>query len=69
MSAYPGEVADTTWLVVWRSDGLNKIANILGDFIYTVNWDMRYKDAVRSKHQINEFLEYDSVQEKLNEIK
>ncbi|CAK0864940.1 unnamed protein product, partial [Prorocentrum cordatum] len=69
MSAYPGEVADATWLVVWRSEGLNKIADILEDFIYTVNWDMRYKDAVRSKHKINEFLEYDSVQEKLNEIK
>ena len=67
MTAYPGESVDTTWMVNWPESAV-KIAELLEDFVYSTNWDPRYRDAIRSKHKIAEFMEYESVQAKFVEI-
>ena len=66
-AAYPGEKADTTWLVSWPESAL-KAMELFEEMIYGTSWDARIKDAIRSKHKVEEFFQYESVQCALNEI-
>eukprot|EP00974_Lingulodinium_polyedra_P023161 2235871-Lingulodinium_polyedra.AAC.1 len=37
--------------------------------VYTVQWDQRFKDAIRSKLKIEDFLDYESVRAALDHVK
>lgn len=70
VTAYPGQSrpADTTWMVGW-SESSRAAADVIEDMVYTVQWDQRFKDAIRSKLKIEDFLDYESVRAALDHVK
>jgi hypothetical protein len=69
VTAYPGgQSAETTWIIGWPESSL-AAAEVLEDMVYTCQWDQRFKDAVRSKAKLEDFLEYESVQSALSRVK
>ena len=61
---YLGQSANTSWLVSWPESAV-KAAEVIQDMVYGTNWDSRFRDAVRSKHKVQEFWGYESVQQAL----
>ena len=69
MTAYPGDqIAARTWIIGWPESSLAAV-EVLEDMVYTCQWDVRFKDAIRSKAKLEEFLEYESVQSAMSRVK
>ena len=67
-AAFPGQAqADTAWLV-GASPGLLAVTELLDKLVYTGDFDGRYRDAIKSKHELDDFLAYPSVAKELQEV-
>ena len=54
-AAFPGQAqADTAWLV-GASPGLLAVMELLDRMVYTGDFDGRYRDAIKSKHELDDF--------------
>ncbi|CAK0830711.1 unnamed protein product [Prorocentrum cordatum] len=67
MTAYPGSHADTTWMVS-VPPSVAAAAEMIEDMVYTVNWDPRFRDAIKSKCTVTDFMAYDSVAGAIKEV-
>eukprot|EP00959_Pyramimonas_sp_CCMP1952_P433518 9078136-Pyramimonas_sp.AAC.1 len=67
MTAYPGSHADTTWMVS-VPPSVAAAAEMIEDMVYTVNWDPRLRDAIKSKCTVTDFMAYDSVAGAIAEV-
>jgi hypothetical protein len=70
VTGYPGQTAPavTTWMVNWPESS-RAAADVIEDMVYTVQWDPRFKDAIRSKAKFTDFLDYESVRTALDQVK
>mgnify|MGYP007045175722 CR=1 FL=1 len=60
MTAYPGSHADTSWMVT-VPPSVAAAAEMIEDMVYTANWDPRFRDAIKSKCTVADFMSYESV--------
>ena len=67
MTPYPGDEADTSWMVGWPDSALG-CAELLEALIYTTEWDPRFRDAIKTKMRVVDFMEYESVKKEFDEI-
>ena len=44
-------------------------ADLMEEMVYTVQWDNRFKDAIRSRFKVTDFMAYDSVEDSLSHVK
>ena len=67
-TSYPGEPpADTTWMVGWPQSSLLAVS-LIEEMVYTIAWDGRFRDAIKSKLKIADFLGYESVKADMDEV-
>ncbi|CAE7207986.1 unnamed protein product [Symbiodinium sp. KB8] len=59
--------ADTAWLV-GCPESVRQTAEMLDDCLYSDTFDGRYRDAVKSKHEIGDFFAYASVKKRLDDV-
>ena len=68
VTGYPDQpTVDTTWMVGWPPSSV-AACTFLEELIYTVSYDGRYRDAVKSKAKVPDILEYESVKREMDEI-
>ena len=67
VTPYPGQSADTTWLI-GRPLHVQRAVELIEELVYTNVWDCRYKDAIKSKLAVEDFLDYESIRQNLAEI-
>ena len=66
--AYPDQpTVDTTWMVGWPPSSV-AACTLLEELIYTVTYDGRYRDAIKTKAKVADILEYDSIKREIDEI-
>ena len=58
---------DTAWMV-GQSAVVLAILEVFEALFYSNAWDARYKDAVKTKLRVADFLDYESVREALDEL-
>ena len=68
-SSYPDddEQADTAW-ILGAPESVSLAAETLEELLYKDTFDARYRDAVKSKHEALDFLDYPSVKAKLTAV-
>ena len=67
-SAYPNQQeADTAWLL-GAPESLALVTDFLDGVLYSDTFDGRYRDAVKSKHECPDFMDYPSVKKRLQEV-
>ena len=66
-SPYPGLEADTAWLLSCPS-AVSAIAEFLEAILFGEEHDGRYKDAVKGKHDVQDFLAYASVASAMQDV-
>ena len=65
---YPnGKEADSAWLL-GAPESVVSTAEFLEQVLYLDTFDTRYRDAVKSKHEVDDFLGYSTVATKLSEL-
>ena len=68
LSGYPKEPqVDTSWMVGWPQSSM-QACNLIEELIYTVEYDGRYKDCVKTKGKVADMMEYESVRRELDEV-
>ena len=69
--AYPSEngeaQADTAWLL-GCPESLSKFAELVNSLVYKDDYDARFRDAVKSRHEAVDFLDYPSVKRELEDV-
>lgn len=68
LTPYSGPTPDTTWQLTWKPSSTLTL-QFLEDALYTGTFDGRYKDARKSSLEIADFMNYQSVADKVLEIK
>ena len=67
-AAICGETAaDTAWMVGCPSS-VTKAAELLEELVYNDTFDGRYRDAIKSRHDVQDFLQYSSVAKQMSEL-
>lgn len=67
-SAYPDHaLPDTAWQV-GCPESVSLLADLLDQLVYGDSFDPRFKDAVKSKHAVEDFLAYPSVEKPLANV-
>ena len=67
-SAYPDHaLPDTAWQV-GCPESVSLFADLLDQLVYGDSFDPRFKDAVKSKHAVEDFLAYPSVEKPLANV-
>lgn len=65
---YPdGKEADSAWLL-GAPESVVSTAEFLEQVLYLDTFDTRYRDAVKSKHEVDDFLGYSTIAAKLSEL-
>ena len=64
---YPDSQADTAWLL-GCPPSVNEICDFLDQVVFGYQYDMRYKDAIRSKHEVEDFLNYPTLKSVMENI-
>ena len=67
VTPYSGQQADTTWMVGRPESALSAV-ELIEELVYSNTWDSRYKDAIKSKLRVPDFLDYESVRAHLEDI-
>ena len=62
-----GQQADTAWMVGGK-ESLSLAAEFLDEVVYSSEFDGRYRDALKSKHEYSDFLDYPSVKKRVEAI-
>ncbi len=67
VTPYPGGMADTSWQVE-LPDHVLSVIEMIEDMVYSTTWDPRFRDAARSKDKIADFLQYESVRARMEDV-
>eukprot|EP00959_Pyramimonas_sp_CCMP1952_P475036 9503984-Pyramimonas_sp.AAC.2 len=71
VSSYPGGVVDTTWQALISVGGKQSAVSavtLIEELVYTTEFDSRYRNAVQSKLEAADFLAYESISTRMNEV-
>ena len=66
-NGYPGTEIDTTWQMGWPQSG-TLAAELIDELVYNVIFDGRYRDAIKSKLTVTDFLDYPSIKSRFDDI-
>ena len=64
---FPGDPVDTAWMLA-APVGVLRIAEFFDQIIYGNEFDGRYKDGIKMKHDVADLLEYPTVKSVLQEL-
>jgi hypothetical protein len=67
ISPYPDTQADTAWLL-GCPPSVSEICEFLDQLVFGCHYDARYKDAIKSKHEVEDFLNYTTVKTTMENI-
>lgn len=67
LSPYPDTQADTAWLL-GCPPSVTEICDFLDALVYGSQYDLRYKDAIKSKREVQDFLNYPSLKSTMENI-
>ena len=68
VTGYPDQpTVDTSWMVGWPPSSV-AACTFLEEIIYSVAYDGRYRDAIKSKATVVDILAYESVKREIDEI-
>ena len=71
VSCYPGGVVDTTWQALISVGGKQSAVSavtLIEELVYTNEFDPRYRNAIQSRLEVADFLAYDSISTRMNEV-
>ena len=64
---YPQQTADTAWLL-GAPTSVSEISTFLEGVIYGQEYDGRYKDGIKNRHEVQDFLAYSSVKSTMENL-
>lgn len=68
LTPYPNsKPANNSWRVGWGT-GVSEVVDLLEELVCDVSFDARYKDAIKAKLDVSDFMAYDSVQVRLKAV-
>ena len=67
ISPYPDTQADTAWLL-GCPPSVSEICEFLDQLAFGSHYDARYKDAIKSKHEVEDFLNYTTLKTTMETI-
>ncbi|CAL1174054.1 unnamed protein product [Cladocopium goreaui] len=67
ISPYPDTQADTAWLL-GCPPSVSEICEFLDQLVFGSHYDARYKDAIKSKHEVEDFLNYTTLKTTMETI-
>ncbi|CAK0880249.1 unnamed protein product [Prorocentrum cordatum] len=68
VTGYPGDTVDTTWQALMKQSAVSAVA-LIEELVYTIEFDIsRCTNAIQSKLDVADFLAYESVAMRTNEV-